>query len=185
MKKLSFDYSKAENFLKSYEVDFLKEQVEAAAKILEEKSGPGNDFLGWLNLPKEYDKAEFDRIKKSAEKIKANADVLLVVGIGGSYLGARAAIEFLGNSFYNVMKKEDRNAPEIYFVGQNISSTYMTHLMKLIEGKSVYVNVISKSGTTTEPAIAFRIIKEYIESRYGKEGAKERIIATTDAKKVH
>lgn len=183
MKKLSFDYSKAEKFLKSYEVDFMKEQVEAAAKILEEKSGPGNDYVGWLDLPLNYDKDEFERVKKAAKRVQENADVLLVVGIGGSYLGARAAIEFLCNTFYNNMKKEDRKTPEIYFVGQNISSTYMTHLMKLIEGKSVYVNVISKSGTTTEPAIAFRIIKEYVEKKYGKDGAKERIIATTDAKK--
>ncbi len=183
MKKLSFDYSKAEDFLKKYEIDFMKEQVETAAKILEEKSGPGNDFLGWLDLPENYDKDEFERIKKAADKIKETADVLLVVGIGGSYLGARAAIEFLGNSFYNMMYKEDRKAPEIYFVGQNISSTYMTHLLKLIEGKDVCVNIISKSGTTTEPAIAFRIIKEHIEKKYGKDGAKERIFATTDANK--
>lgn len=183
MKKISFDYSKASNFLSENEVKFMEPQVNAVAKMLEEQTGPGNDFLGWLNLPKDYDKEEFSRIKEAAKKIQNTCDVLLVVGIGGSYLGARAAIEFLTNSFYNLLSKEQRKTPEIYFVGQNISSTYMNHLLQVLEGKDVCINVISKSGTTTEPAIAFRIFKEYVENKYGKDGAKDRIFATTDAKK--
>ncbi|NLK61916.1 MAG: glucose-6-phosphate isomerase [Fusobacteria bacterium] len=183
MKKLSFDYSKAKNFINDYEIDYLKEQVNVAANLLDEKKGAGNDYVGWVDLPVNYNKDEFNKVKEVAKNIIDNADVLLVVGIGGSYLGSRAAIEFLCNTFYNNMKKEDRKTPEIYFIGHNMSSTYISHLFKLIEGKSVYANVISKSGTTTEPAIAFRIVKDYIEKTYGKEEAKKRIIATTDAKK--
>ncbi|MGL6101243.1 MAG: glucose-6-phosphate isomerase, partial [Fusobacteriaceae bacterium] len=143
----------------------------------------GNDFLGWVNLPTDYDKAEFERIKIAAEKIKNNSEILLVVGIGGSYLGSRAAIEFLSHTFYNNISKEKRNAPEIYFVGQNISGTYLKHLLELLEGKDYSINVISKSGTTTEPALAFRVLKREIEKKYGKEEAKNRIYATTDAKR--
>ena len=151
--------------------------------MLHEKTGAGNDFLGWVNLPEEYDKEEFSRIKKAAEKIRSNSDVLIVIGIGGSYLGARAAIEMLQHSFYNALSKEQRKVPQIFFAGNNISSTYMCDLLEAIEGKDISVNVISKSGTTTEPAIAFRIFKELLENKYGKEGAKERIFATTDAKR--
>lgn len=183
MKKLSFDYSKASDFLSQSEVDFMETQVNAAADLLEGKNGPGNDFIGWLDLPVNYDKDEFARIKNAAKKIQETADVLLVIGIGGSYLGARAALEFLGHSFYNNLNKNQRKTPEIYFVGQNISSTYMKHLMDVIEGKEIAINVISKSGTTTEPALAFRIFKDYLEKKYGKEQAKSRIFATTDAKK--
>ena len=183
MEKLNLDYSKAGNFLAEHEVKNMEVQVTACAKVLEEKSGAGSEFLGWVDLPGNYDKVEFENIKKAAKKIQDTADVLLVIGIGGSYLGARAAIEFLSNSFYNSMKKEDRKTPEVYFVGQNISSTYITHLLNLIEGKDVAINIISKSGTTTEPAIAFRIFKDYVEKKYGKEGAKDRIFATTDSSK--
>ncbi|MGL5951488.1 MAG: glucose-6-phosphate isomerase, partial [Cetobacterium sp.] len=183
MKKLSFNYSNALDFFSEKEIDLLEKQIETAAKELEEKTGAGNDFLGWLDLPVNYDKEEFARIKKAAEKIKSDSEVLLVVGIGGSYLGARAAIEFLSNTFYNNLPKELRKTPEIYFVGQNISGTYINHLMQVIGDRDYSINVISKSGTTTEPAIAFRILKEHIENKYGTEGAKERIYATTDKAK--
>ncbi len=183
MKKVTFDYSKALGFFSEAEIGYMETQVNGAVEMLHSKTGAGNDFLGWMDLPVNYDKAEFERIKAAAEKVKNNSDVLIVIGIGGSYLGARAAIEFLSNTFYNNLPKEKRKTPEIYFVGQNISSTYIKHLLDLIEGKDVSVNVISKSGTTTEPAIAFRIFKDYLEKKYGKDGAKDRIFATTDAKK--
>ncbi|BDU51484.1 glucose-6-phosphate isomerase [Haliovirga abyssi] len=183
MKKISLDYSNALEFVRENEIEFMGSQVNAAEELLNSKKGPGSDFLGWVDLPKTYNKEEFDRIKKAAEKIKSNSDVLLVIGIGGSYLGARAAIEALTDSFYNNMKKEDRKTPEIYFVGNNISSTYIKHLYNLIKNKDFAINIISKSGTTTEPAIAFRIFKELLEEKYGKENAKDRIFATTDAKK--
>lgn len=183
MKKVTFDYSKALGFFSEAEIGYMETQVNGAVELLHSKTGAGNDFLGWMDLPVNYDKAEFARIKAAAEKVKNNSDVLIVIGIGGSYLGARAAIEFLSNTFYNNLSKDKRKTPEIYFVGQNISSTYINHLLNMIEGKDVSVNVISKSGTTTEPAIAFRIFKEYLEKKYGKDGAKDRIFATTDAKK--
>lgn len=180
MSRITFDYSNALAFMSQEEIDNLKPAVKAAHEMLHEKTGAGNDFLGWVDLPKNYDKEEFARIKKAAEKIKSDSDVLLVIGIGGSYLGARAAIEMLSNSFYNIQSKENRKTPEIYFVGNNISSTYIQDLIELIDGKEISVNVISKSGTTTEPAIAFRIFKEYMEAKYGKEEASKRIYATTD-----
>ncbi|SHH03145.1 glucose-6-phosphate isomerase [Tepidibacter thalassicus] len=183
MGKITFDYSNALNFVRKEEIDFMAPSIKMAHELLHAKKGPGNDFLGWLDLPANYDKEEFGRIKLAAEKIKNNSDVLLVIGIGGSYLGARAAIEMLGHSFRNNLSKEDRKSPEIYFVGNNISSTYMMDLMDVIKDKDISINVISKSGTTTEPAIAFRIFKEHLEKKYGKEGAKERIFATTDSKK--
>ena len=180
MGKITFDSSKASSFLSDYEINYLEGQVKLAHDMLHNKTGAGNDFLGWVDLPLNYDKEEFARIKKSAEKIKSDSDVLVVIGIGGSYLGARAAIEMLSHSFYNMLSKDKRKTPEIYFVGNNISSTYVTDLLELIEGKEVSVNVISKSGTTTEPAVAFRIFKEYLETKYGKDEAKNRIYATTD-----
>ena len=183
MKKLSFDYSKASQFISQYEVDFMENQVMAMAKTLEEKTGAGNDFLGWLDLPINYDKDEFARIKKAAEKIKSDSEVLVVIGIGGSYLGAKSAIEFLSHSFYNSMPKDKKKGPEIYFLGTNISGTYITHLFELIGDRDFSVNVISKSGTTTEPAIAFRFFKKKLEEKYGKNGAKDRIYATTDKAK--
>ena len=183
MNCLKFDYKKALPFIGQNEIDNMAEYVKSAHAMLHEKTGAGNDFLGWVNLPEEYDKEEFSRIKKAAEKIRSNSDVLIVIGIGGSYLGARAAIEMLQHSFYNALSKEQRKTPQIFFAGNNISSTYMCDLLEAIEGKDISVNVISKSGTTTEPAIAFRIFKELLEKKYGKEGAKERIFATTDAKR--
>ena len=179
-KKVFFDYSKADGFVGSHEVEYMKPIAVNAAELLASKTGAGNDFLGWIDLPVDYDKEEFARIKEAAKKIQANSEVLLVVGIGGSYLGARAAIEFLNHSFYNVVSKEIRKAPEIYFVGNNISSTYIKHLMDVIGDRDFSINMISKSGTTTEPAIAFRVFKELLEKKYGKKEAASRIYATTD-----
>ncbi|MCP1309757.1 glucose-6-phosphate isomerase [Paenibacillus tyrfis] len=181
--KLRFDYSKALGFIQQHEVDYLAGAVAAAHNQLHDKTGAGNDYLGWIDLPVNYDKEEFARIQQAAKRIQSNSDALVVIGIGGSYLGARAAIEMLSHSFYNLLPKDKRKTPEIYFVGQNISSTYVTHLLQLLEGKDISVNVISKSGTTTEPAIAFRIFRELLERKYGKEGARERIYATTDQAK--
>lgn len=162
-------------FVKDAEFDNIFPQVELAHKVLHEKSGAGNDFLGWLDLPFTYDKEEFSRIKKAAEKIRSDSDVLVVIGIGGSYLGARAAIEFLGSMQYN-----DLNDLKVYFVGNNISPDYLNNILKLCEGKRLSVNVISKSGTTTESALAFRVFKKLMEDRYGKAEAAKRIYATTD-----
>lgn len=183
MGKINFDYSKAIGFLSQKEVDAMQQYVDVAHNMIHEKTGLGNDFLGWVDLPVDYDKEEFDRILKSAEKIKSDSDVLLVIGIGGSYLGSRAAIDMVSHSFRNNLSKDERKAPEIYFVGNNISSTYMMDLLDIIKNKDVSINIISKSGTTTEPAIAFRIFKDYLEKKYGKEEAAKRIYATTDAKR--
>ncbi|EGT3801363.1 glucose-6-phosphate isomerase [Clostridioides difficile] len=183
MGKINFDYSKATEFFCQNEIDVMQPYVDVAHDMLHNKTGLGNTFLGWIDLPKNYDKEEFDRIKKSADKIKSDSDVLLVIGIGGSYLGSRAAIDMVSHSFRNGLKKEQRKAPEVYFVGHNISSTYIMDLLDIIEGKDISVNVISKSGTTTEPALAFRIFKDYLEKKYGKEEARKRIYATTDASK--
>ncbi len=180
MEKMSFDYGKAAGFISQEEVSYMEKLVEDARKLLLSKSGAGNDFLGWLDLPVDYDKEEFERIKKAAAKIQSDSEVLVVIGIGGSYLGARAAIEFLRHSFYNVVPKEIRKAPEIYFAGNSISSSYLAGLMDVIGDRDFSVNVISKSGTTTEPAIAFRVFKEMLEKKYGKEEAAKRIYATTD-----
>ncbi|MDD5793525.1 MAG: glucose-6-phosphate isomerase [Clostridiales bacterium] len=183
VKKLSLDLSKTTAFLNDYEIEYMEEAVKAAHDKLHNKSGAGNDFLGWIDLPVNYDKDEFERIKKAAEKIKSDSDALIVIGIGGSYLGARAAIEMLTNTFHNSLDKDKRKAPKIFYVGNNISSTYMADLLEAVEGKDISVNVISKSGTTTEPAIAFRIFKDLLEKKYGKEEAKKRIYATTDKAK--
>ena len=183
MQKLRFDYSKAVGFVNEDEVKYLEGFIKSAHEMLHNKTGPGNDYVGWVDLPFNYDKEEFSRIKASADKIKSDSDVLIVIGIGGSYLGARAAIEMLSHSFYNMLPKAKRSTPEIYFVGNNISPTYISDLFELIEGKEISVNVISKSGTTTEPAIAFRMFKEYMENKYGKAGAAKRIYATTDKSK--
>ncbi len=166
-----------DGFVKPHEFDYVSKEVELCHEVLHQKSGAGNDFLGWLNLPFDYDKEEFERIKKAAEKIRNDSEVLVVIGIGGSYLGARAAIEFLGSPFYNNL---DSNKLKIYFVGNNISGSYLNHVLAMCKDKEMSVNVISKSGTTTESAIAFRVFKELMEEKYGKEGAKERIYATTD-----
>ena len=183
MKKINFNYNKALDFFAKEEVDVLQPYVDVAHNMLHNKTGLGNDFLGWVDLPNNYDKEEFARIKKAAEKIKSDSDVLVVIGIGGSYLGARAAIECLGHSFRNNLTKDERKTPEIYFAGNNISSTYLIDLLDVIKDKDVSLNVISKSGTTTEPAIAFRVLKEFLENKYGKDEAAKRIYATTDAKK--
>ena len=180
MSKVTFDYSKAAQFVSGHEVEYMKKLTLDAKEVLLNKSGAGNDFLGWVDLPVDYDKEEFARIKEAAKKIQSDSEVLLVIGIGGSYLGARAAIEFLRHSFYNMVDKSIRKTPEIYFVGNSISSTYIKHLIDVIGDRDFSINMISKSGTTTEPAIAFRVFKEMMEKKYGKEGAAKRIYATTD-----
>jgi glucose-6-phosphate isomerase len=170
-----------DNYIQSYITPFelkgLQPHIETAHNLLHQKTGLGNDFLGWVTLPADYDKEEFDRIQKAADKIKASCDILIVIGIGGSYLGARAAIELLQSPFYNNKKKD---TPDIYFVGNNTNPTYLNEILSLCEGKDICVNVISKSGTTTEPAIAFRVFRNLLIQKYGKEGAKERIFSTTD-----
>ena len=181
--KVTFDYSKAAGFVQEHEMAYMSELVAQAKEKLVAKSGAGNDFLGWIDLPVDYDKEEFVRIQKAAEKIRKDSEVLLVIGIGGSYLGARAAIEFLGHSFANVVSKEIRKSPEIYYVGNSISSTYIKHLIDVVGDRDFSINMISKSGTTTEPAIAFRVFKEILEKKYGKEEAAKRIYATTDKAK--
>ena len=178
--KVTFDYSKAEQFLGSNEIPAMKELVMNAKEKLVAKDGLGNDFLGWIDLPVNYDKEEFDRIQKAAKKIQQDSQVLLVIGIGGSYLGARAAIEFLRHGFYNQISQEVRKTPEIYYVGNSISSSYIQGLIDVIGNRDFSINMISKSGTTTEPAIAFRVFKEILEKKYGKEEAAKRIYATTD-----
>jgi glucose-6-phosphate isomerase len=180
MSAITFDHSSAKSFITDQELSVIEPQVTAAARLLESRQGPGNDFLGWLDLPAKYDRAEFKRIKAAAKRIQKQSEVLIVIGIGGSYLGAKAAIEFCQHSFYNNLSKKQRRLPEIYFAGTNISGTYLTHLMEVIGQRDFSVNVISKSGTTTEPAIAFRIFKQKLEEKYGKDGARERIFATTD-----
>ncbi|MCA0150858.1 glucose-6-phosphate isomerase [Rossellomorea vietnamensis] len=183
MTHIRFDYSKALSFFGEHELTYLSDAVKVAHHSLHEQTGAGSDFLGWIDLPVDYDKEEFSRIQKSAEKIQNDSDILLVIGIGGSYLGARAAIEMLNHSFYNALPKDKRSTPQVLFVGQNISSTYMRDLMDLLDGKDFSINVISKSGTTTEPALAFRIFRNMLEEKYGVEEARKRIYATTDKSK--
>lgn len=158
----------------------MEPQVRLSHDMLHKKNGPGNDFLGWLDLPSAYDKDEFARIRKAAAKIRRDSDVLIVIGIGGSYLGARAAIELLSHSFSSSASKKVRKSPLILFCGNSISATYLADMMDVIDGKDISLNIISKSGTTTEPAIAFRILRAYMEKKYGKDGANSRIYATTD-----
>ncbi|MGI6585046.1 MAG: glucose-6-phosphate isomerase [Lutisporaceae bacterium] len=179
MKMLKFDYSNS--MVKDKELSYLREYVKSAHNMLHEKTGAGNDFLGWVDYPEKYDKDEIERIINAAERIKDSSEVFLIIGIGGSYLGARAAVEQLGHSFHNLLPKDKRKAPEIYFLGNNISGTYLKELMEVIEGKSISACVVSKSGTTMEPAIAFRFVKRYLEAKYGKRSAAERIYAVTDA----
>ena len=178
--KVTFDYSKATGFIQEHEMEYMSRLAAQAKETLVSKSGAGNDFVGWVDLPVDYDKEEFARIEKAAEKIREDSEVLLVIGIGGSYLGARSAIEFLGHSFANVVSKDIRKAPEVYFVGNSISSTYIQDLIEVVGHRDFSINMISKSGTTTEPAIAFRVFKEILEKKYGKEEAAKRIYATTD-----
>ncbi len=174
---ISINSSYAKDFIRENELKGLETQVAAAHAMVSDKSGLGNDFLGWVNLPLDYDKEEFERIKKAADKIRNDTDVLIVIGIGGSYLGARAAIEFLKGPYYNNLRD---NAPEIYFAGNSISGSYLADMLKLCEGKRVSVNIISKSGTTTEPAVAFRVFRKYLEDNYGEAEAAKRIYCTTD-----
>jgi glucose-6-phosphate isomerase len=183
LNKVTFDFFAAKKFISDSEIDMMKSTTEAARAKLVNKTGAGSDFLGWIDLPINYDKDEFDRILKASEKIQKDSEVLLVIGIGGSYLGARAAIEFLRHNFYNSVSKEVRKTPEIYFVGNNISTSYMTHLIDVIGDRDFSINIISKSGTTTEPAIAFRIFKKLLIDKYGKKEAAKRIYATTDKAK--
>ena len=173
--KLNDKYIKP--FLAKEDLTGIAPQVKAAASLIREKNGLGSDFLGWVDLPVNYDKEEFARIKAAAERIKKSCDILVVIGIGGSYLGARAAIEFVKSPSYNELKKD---TPSVYFAGNNICSSALAELLELCEGKDICVNVISKSGTTTEPAVAFRIFRELLEEKYGEEGARERIFVTTD-----
>ena len=183
MAKVTFDYSKGSKFISDDEVVAMKKIAEDAKEVLVNKSGAGNDFLGWIDLPVDYDKDEFARIKAAAKKIQSDSEVLVVIGIGGSYLGARAAIDFLRHGFYNNVSKEIRKTPEIYYAGNSISPAYLKGLLDVVGDRDFSVNIISKSGTTTEPAIAFRIFKEKLEKKYGKEEAAKRIYATTDKAK--
>lgn len=174
-----FNYKNALPFMKESEIEGLSEFIKVSHEMLHEKKGLGSDFLGWVDLPLAYDKEEFSRIKEAAKRIQNQSDALIVIGIGGSYLGARSAIEALSHTFHNQVSGKT----QVYFAGNNISSTYISHLLEILEGKDISINVISKSGTTTEPALAFRIFRDYMEEKYGKEGAKTRIFATTDKEK--
>lgn len=177
---LSLNDKFVKNYVSEDAIKDIADEIYSAQAELMEKSGEGNAFLGWLDLPENYDKEEFARIKKAAEKIQKSCDILIVIGIGGSYLGARAAIEFVKSPMYNNLKKD---TPDIYFAGNSISSSALADLIKICEGKDICVNVVSKSGTTTEPAVAFRIFRGILEEKYGKDGARERIFATTDKAK--
>lgn len=181
---ISFDYSNAMFMVDDSDIAAMKDRVLEAKKTLLDRTGEGNDFLGWIDLPVNYDKEEFNRIKAAAKKIQSDSDILLVIGIGGSYLGARAAIEALRHTFYNVIDKDMRQGcPEIYFCGNNISSTYLEHLLEVVGDRDFSINIISKSGTTTEPAIAFRLFRKLLIEKYGEKEAAKRIYATTDKEK--
>ena len=180
MGHLKFDSSKTAKFIAAHELENFEKTALAARETLLSRSGPGNDFLGWIDLPVNYDRVEFERIKAAAKKIQSDSEVLVVIGIGGSYLGARAAIDFLRGTFYNELPASVRKTPEIYFAGNNISTDYVLSLLDVIGDRDFSVNVISKSGTTTEPSIAFRVFKEKLEQKYGKKEAAARIYATTD-----
>lgn len=183
MDKIKFDYSNTENFVDKEEINSFQEKVNHCHEMLHYGGGEGSKYLGWVDLPNEIDISELSKIKDVAEKIKNKSDVFIVVGIGGSYLGARAAIEMLNHSFYNELPRDKRKAPKIYFAGHNISSNYLNNLLEIIEGQDISINVISKSGTTTEPAIVFRVLKKYMENKYGLEEANRRIYVTTDKSK--
>jgi glucose-6-phosphate isomerase len=175
---IALDTTYAQRFIGTHEWDAIAPSVATAARTLHERNGPGHEFLGWLDLPTGYDQEEYKRIKVAADQIRSDSEVLVVIGIGGSYLGAKAALEFCGHTFHNQSRR-----PEIYFAGTNLSSTYLTHLQEVIGERDFSVNVISKSGTTTEPAIAFRVFRQLLEQRYGREAARKRIYATTDRAK--
>lgn len=180
MKSLKVDLEKADSFINGEDIASYQDKILQAHKMLHGKTGPGSEYLGWLDLPVEYDKDEFLRIGEAAAKIRSNSDALVVIGIGGSYLGARAAVEALNHTFLNSLGNAGRKAAQVFFAGHNISSSYLSDLFDLLENKEISINVVSKSGTTTEPAIAFRFFKEYMEKRYGKKKAGERIFVTTD-----
>lgn len=183
MTHVTFKYDHAKTFFPNNTLDSLQEEINQAHDALHDKTGAGNEYLGWLDLPENYDKNEFEKIKRAAEKIKQTSEVLLVIGIGGSYLGSRAAIEMLTHSFQNQLTNEKRRAPQVLYVGHHMSATYINDLFDVLADKDISVNVISKSGTTTEPAVAFRIFKKYMEEKYGKTEASERIYVTTDKAK--
>ncbi|MBE9536904.1 MAG: glucose-6-phosphate isomerase [Proteobacteria bacterium] len=183
MSAIGLSTDKLEPFVKAYEVKNIAGDIKAAAKLLQDRTGPGSDFLGWLDLPSSTPEKLIDEVKEAASEIRSNAEAFISIGIGGSYLGARAAIEFSKHSFNNQLVPAKRKAPEVYFAGQNISSDYLSDLLDIMEDRQVCLNIISKSGTTTEPAIAFRILKSMMEKRYGKKGAKDRIVVTTDRAK--
>ena len=168
------------SFINAQEYHSIRPQVDLAHDLLHNKTGLGSDFIGWLTLPTDYDKDEFCRVKETAQKINSKTDVFIVIGIGGSYLGARAVIELVKSQNYNVLPKD---TPDIYFVGNNISAFALNDILKICDGKDVCINVISKSGTTTEPAIAFRIFRKFLEDKYGENEAKKRIFCTTDSQK--
>ena len=180
---ISLDYSKCMPYVNQKEIDYLEEMIKTSHNMLHSKQGAGNEYLGWLELPDNYDKEEFNRIKRAAKDIRDRSEAFVVIGIGGSYLGARAGLDMLTHSFHNMLNKSRRNGPEIYFAGNNISSTYIQDLLEVLDGKDFSINVISKSGTTTEPALAFRILRDLLEKKYGNDGAKKRIYATTDKSK--
>lgn len=181
MTHIKFDYSTAETFFGQHELEQMQSIVKNVHSTIHDGTGAGSDFLGWMNLPKDYDKEEFARIQAAAKKIQSDSEVLVVIGIGGSYLGARAAIEMLNKSFDHL--KTEQGKPQIIFAGHQLSSSYLSDLIEYVKDKEFSVNVISKSGTTTEPAVAFRVFKKILEEKYGKEGAKSRIYATTDKAK--
>lgn len=179
MESITFDYSNS--LIEQHEIKYMEPIVKVAHRLLQDRMGVGNEFTGWIDLPKNYDETEFEKVKATACKIRQDSQAFVLIGIGGSYLGARACIEALNHSFYNNLSSDKRKGPEIYYAGNNISSNYILDLMELLEDKDISINVISKSGTTTEPALAFRIFKEYMEKKYGKAGARERIYVTTDS----
>lgn len=183
MALLHFDFSKAHSFISDKEMAAFEPYVREAANQVHQKTGQGKEFLGWVEFPEKYDRTEFQRILDAAQTIQSNSEILVVIGIGGSFLGTKAALEFCSHSFTNLLPKEKRTAPQVVFAGTNLSGTYHRELMEALEDKDFSINVISKSGTTTEPAIAFRLLKQYAEQRYGKKGAAKRIFATTDLSK--
>ena len=180
MTHLTFDYSKVDPYVKPHERDAMQPFVSAAHKMLHEGTGLGHDFTGWVQLPKDYDKEEYGRIKEAAKQIQSDSEVLLVLGIGGSYLGAKSAIDFLSHTFADLQSKEERQTPQILFAGNSLSSTYIADLIEVIGDRDFSINVISKSGTTTKTAVAFRIFKKLLIDKYGEEEAAKRIYATTD-----
>jgi glucose-6-phosphate isomerase len=180
MKKLKLDYSRCLGFVNENDIEKLSGSVAKAHQMLHNRTGAGNEYSGWVQLPINYNRDEFAKIKEAADKIKSDSQALIVIGIGGSYLGARAAIEALSHSFFNLLPDSQRKAPQVFFAGNNISSKYISQLLDVVKDRDISVNVVSKSGTTTEPAIAFRVFKELMEKKYGKSGASKRIYATTD-----